>query len=80
MNRRTGCLILAILFTFFFVFGGMLCRITLPISPSPDAGNRLPNGLERHSELHGVLDMVNGKQVALSVQVDADKINTPGGL
>ena len=33
MNRRVGCLILALLFALLFIFWGMMCRLTLPISP-----------------------------------------------
>ena len=77
MNCRTGCLILAILFTLFFVFGGMLCRITIPISPPPENAMWVPDAPGRDSELHGVLDVVYGKQIALSVQVDANKIDAP---
>ena len=80
MNRRVGCLILAILFTLFFVFGGMLCRITLPISPSPENGLNVPHSPASHSELHGVLDVVDGNQLAPPVQVDADEIDAPRRL
>lgn len=31
MNRRTGCLILVLLFALLFVFWGMTCRLTLVI-------------------------------------------------
>ena len=53
MNCRTGCLIFAILFTLMFVFSGMLCRITLPISPDPSRPQ-----IER-LELHGMPDVVD---------------------
>ena len=31
MNRRTGCLLLVLLFALMFVFWGMTCRLTLVI-------------------------------------------------
>ena len=43
MNRRVGCLILALLFALLFIFWGMMCRLTLPLSPeSPDFRHAVP--------------------------------------
>ena len=39
MTRRVGCLILALLFALIFIFWGMMCRLTLPISPAPAASH-----------------------------------------
>ena len=59
MNCRMGCMILAILFAMFFVFGGMLCRIALPISPEGPASQSAPPSQVVSLELDGVPDVVN---------------------
>ena len=53
MKRRVGCLILALLFALLFIFWGMLCRLTLPISPEGPATQPVPASRGVGPGIHG---------------------------
>ena len=59
MNRRVGCLILALLFALIFVFWGMMCRLALPLSPEEPGARSVPVSQAGSLELHGVLDVID---------------------
>ena len=59
MNGRVGCLILALLFALLFIFWGMMCRLTLPLSPEAPVTQPVPASQPGSLELHGVLDVVD---------------------
>ena len=80
MNRRVGCLILALLFALLFIFWGMTCRLTLPLSPEASATQSVPASQAGSLELHGVPDVVDVEQLAAAVQVHAHQVYAPGSF
>lgn len=78
MNRRVGCLLLALLFALLFIFWGMMCRLALPISPEGPAAQSASVSQVGLLELYGVPDMVDVEQPSAAVQVHAYQVYAPG--
>ena len=68
---------LALLFALLFIFWGMMCRLTLPLSPEAPA-QAVPTSQARSLELHGVPDVVDVEQLSDAVQVHAHQVYAPG--
>ena len=68
MNRRVGCLILALLFALLFIFWGMTCRLTLPLSPEAPAAQSVP--ASQQGLVEGVYKVLSGGPLILTLSKD----------
>ena len=75
MNRRVGCLILALLFALLFIFWGMMCRLTLPLSPEAPATRSVP--ASQAGSMEGVYKVLAGAPFILSLPKDDLGFNQP---